>query len=116
MKSNVSKEGLIGVFYNMILNPSIGFFCNNPTANVENMDFAVGMIMDCLNRNKVAENTLVIFTSDNGPETLNRYGGAWRSHGSPGFLKGMKLHTHEAGIRVPGVMRWPLQIKAGQVS
>ena len=51
-------------------------------ANVENMDFAVGMIMDCLNRNKVAENTLVIFTSDNGPETLNRYGGAWRSHGS----------------------------------
>ena len=85
-------------------------------ANVENMDFAVGMIMDCLNRNKVAENTLVIFTSDNGPETLNRYGGAWRSHGSPGDLRGMKLHTHEAGIRVPGVMRWPLQIKAGQVS
>ena len=85
-------------------------------ANVENMDFAVGMIMDCLNRNKVAENTLVIFTSDNGPETLNRYGGAWRSHGSPGDLRGMKLHTYEAGIRVPGVMRWPLQIKAGQVS
>ena len=85
-------------------------------ANVENMDFAVGMIMDCLKRNKVAENTLVIFTSDNGPETSNRYGGAWRSHGSPGVLRGMKLHTHEAGIRVPGVMRWPLQIKAGQVS
>ena len=85
-------------------------------ANVENMDFAVGMIMDCLKRNKVAENTLVIFTSDNGPETLNRYGGAWRSHGSPGDLRGMKLHTYEAGIRVPGVMRWPLQIKAGQVS
>ena len=85
-------------------------------ANVENMDFAVGMIMDCLKRNKVAENTLVIFTSDNGPETLNRYGGAWRSHGSPGNLRGMKLHTYEAGIRVPGVMRWPLQIKAGQVS
>lgn len=85
-------------------------------ANVENMDFAVGMIMDCLAQNKVSENTLVIFTSDNGPETLNRYGGAWRSHGSPGDLRGMKLHTHEAGIRVPGIMRWPLQIKAGQLS
>ena len=85
-------------------------------ANVENMDYAVGMIMKCLKENDVDENTLVIFTSDNGPETLNRYGGAWRSHGSPGVLRGMKLHTHEAGIRVPGVMRWPLQIKAGQVS
>jgi len=85
-------------------------------ANVENMDSAVGMIMQCLKENNVDENTLVIFTSDNGPETLNRYGNAWRSHGSPGSLRGMKLHTHEAGIRVPGIMRWPLQIKSGQVS
>ncbi len=85
-------------------------------ANVENMDAAVGEITAALDRLKLAENTLLVFTSDNGPETLNRYGGAWRSHGTPGPLRGMKLHTHEAGIRVAGIMRWPLQVKAGQVS
>ena len=85
-------------------------------ANVENMDAAVGEIMTALDRLEVAENTLVIFTSDNGPETLNRYSKAWRSHGSPGPLRGMKLHTHEAGIRVNGIARWPIQIAAGQVS
>jgi arylsulfatase A len=85
-------------------------------ANVENMDAAVGEIMTALDRLDVAENTLVIFTSDNGPETLNRYSKAWRSHGTPGPLRGMKLHTHEAGIRVNGIARWPKQIDAGQTS
>lgn len=85
-------------------------------ANVENMDSTVGEITSALDRLKLTENTLVIFTSDNGPETLNRYRNAWRSHGSPGPLRGMKLHTHEAGTRVAGIMRWPLQIRAGQVS
>ncbi len=85
-------------------------------ANVENMDSAVGELMAALDRLAVADNTLVVFTSDNGPETLNRYRGAWRSHGSPGPLRGMKLHTHEAGIRVCGIARWPLQIDPGQTS
>ena len=85
-------------------------------ANVENMDSAVGQITRCLDRLNITKNTLVIFSSDNGPETLNRYRSAWRSHGSPGPLRGMKLHTHEAGIRVAGIMRWPIQIKAKQVS
>ena len=85
-------------------------------ANVENMDAAVGDLMAALDRLKVTDNTLVIFTSDNGPETLDRYNSAWRSHGTPGPLRGMKLHTHEAGIRVAGIARWPVQIKAGQVS
>ena len=85
-------------------------------ANVENMDSAVGQITLSLDRLNLTKNTLVIFSSDNGPETLNRYRNAWRSHGSPGPLRGMKLHTHEAGIRVAGIMRWPIQIKAKQVS
>jgi arylsulfatase A len=76
-------------------------------ANVENLDLAVGEVLDALDRLGRAENTLVFFTSDNGPETLNRYRGAERSFGSPGPLRGMKLWTTEAGFRVPGILRWP---------
>jgi len=57
-----------------------------------------------------------MFTSDNGPETLNRYRGAHRSFGSPGPLRGMKLHMYEGGIRVPGIIRWPGKVKPGSVS
>ncbi|MEM7013625.1 MAG: sulfatase-like hydrolase/transferase, partial [Verrucomicrobiota bacterium] len=61
-----------------------------------------------------AENTLVIFTSDNGPETLRRYRGAGRSFGVPDPLRGMKLWTTEAGFRVCGIAQWRGQITAGQ--
>lgn len=74
-------------------------------ANVENVDKAVGRLLKYLEE-KNNENTLIIFTSDNGPETLNRYRRAKNSYGSPGVLKGMKLWTTEAGFRVPGIIYW----------
>ena len=85
-------------------------------ANVENMDAAVGKLMAALDELKLANDTLVFFTSDNGPETLRRYGGAGRSYGSPGSLRGMKLWLYEGGIRVPGILRFPGRIKAGSES
>ncbi len=85
-------------------------------ANVANVDSAVGILMDRMEALGVDENTLVIFTSDNGPETLNRYPAANRSYGSPGGLKGMKLWTHEAGFRVPGIIYWPGRAEGGVVS
>lgn len=74
-------------------------------ANVANVDKAVGRMLDYL-KAKGLTNTLVVFTSDNGPETLNRYHKAFRSYGTPGDLKGMKLWTSEAGFRVPCIMAW----------
>ncbi|PQO48131.1 sulfatase [Blastopirellula marina] len=82
-------------------------------ANVTNMDRAVGRLMAKVDELNLRDNTLVVFTSDNGPETLNRYSSAWRSHGSPGPLRGMKLHIYDGGIRVPGIARMPGKIDAG---
>ncbi len=83
-------------------------------ANVTNMDAAVGRIVQYLREESLLENTLVVFTSDNGPETLRRYGGAARSYGTTGGLRAMKLHIYEGGIRVPGIIHWPAKIKAAR--
>lgn len=84
--------------------------------SVSLMDHEVGRLLKHLDDKKKRDNTLVFFTSDNGPETLNRYKGAQRSHGSPGPLRGMKLHMHEAGYRVPAILSWPGKTKAGTVT
>lgn len=83
-------------------------------ANVENIDLAVGRLLKALELTGKDENTLVFFTSDNGPETLDRYRGANRSYGKPDPLRGMKLWTTEAGFRVAGIARWPGTITANQ--
>ena len=85
-------------------------------ANVENIDRAVGGVLAYLKSAGIDEETLVIFTSDNGPETLSRYSRASRSWGRADPLRGMKLWTTEAGFRVAGIMRWPGRIKGDQVS
>ena len=84
--------------------------------DVTQMDAAVGKLLRYLKDNKLSDNTIVIFTSDNGPETLNRYKSANRSYGSPGSLRGMKLHVTEAGYRVPGIIRWPGKVTPNSVS
>ncbi len=85
-------------------------------ANVANMDQAVGRVIQSLEELGERENTLVVFTSDNGPETLSRYKNANRSHGQPGPLRGMKLWTTEAGFRVAGILNWPAKIKQPFIS
>jgi arylsulfatase A len=84
--------------------------------DVSQMDAAVGKLMKYLDDHGLRDNTLVFFSSDNGPETLRRYRGAERSYGSPGPLRGMKLHITEAGYRVPGVLRWPGHARPGTIS
>ena len=80
------------------------------------MDAAVGQLLRYLDDHGLRDTTFIYFSSDNGPETLKRYPGAARSYGSPGPLRGMKLHVTEAGYRVPGIMRWPGHVAAGVTS
>ncbi|WP_020468903.1 sulfatase-like hydrolase/transferase [Zavarzinella formosa] len=84
--------------------------------SVSLIDHEVGRLVKFLDHRKDAANTLVVFSSDNGPETLNRYKTANHSHGTPGPLRGMKLHMTEGGIRIPGIVKWPKVVKPGRVS
>ncbi|WP_421897585.1 sulfatase-like hydrolase/transferase [Marinoscillum sp.] len=74
-------------------------------ANVANVDLAVGRLVKYLEENG-HDNTLIVFTSDNGPETLLRYSKAIHSYGTTGGLKGRKLWTTDGGFKVPGIVHW----------
>lgn len=81
--------------------------------NITQLDDAFGKLMAAVDEMGYRKNTVVFFTSDNGPEGNGTSG---RTRGSTGGLRGRKRATHEGGIRVPGIVRWPGKIKAGSVS
>lgn len=76
--------------------------------NVTQMDAAFGHLMSGLDRLGYRDNTLVVFTADNGPEGDGLKG---RTRGSTAGLRGRKRHSHEGGIRVPGIVRWPGHVR-----
>ena len=64
---------------------------------VEELDWSVGQVLEALENAGVAEDTIVMVTSDNGP---------WFD-GSAGMLRGRKGQSHEGGFRIPFIVRWP---------
>ena len=78
---------------------------------IEEIDWSVGQILKTLRREALADNTLVVFTSDNGP---------WLDYdeqgGSAGFLREGKFTTWEGGMRVPALAWWPGRIPEGSVN
>jgi len=86
----------------------------NKAAMITRLDTDVGKLMDKLKELKIDQDTVVIFSSDNGP---HKEGGVDPNFfQSAGPLRGTKRDLYEGGIRVPLIVRWPAQIKAGQMS
>ncbi len=77
---------------------------------ISEIDWSVGEVLSCLERHKLTDNTIVIYTSDNGP---------WLSYGNhAGMTAGLKEGkgtSWEGGVRVPCIMRYPNKIPAGRV-
>ena len=76
------------------------------TTMIRHMDEGIGAVLDALRATGAAEDTLVVFTSDNGGE---RFSDTWP-------LIGKKMDLLEGGIRVPYIVRWPARVKAGGVT
>ncbi len=72
---------------------------------INEIDWSVGQVLDALKRTGIDENTVVVFTSDNGPTI-----------GSAKPFRGKKGGFREGGVREPAVIRWPGKIPAGQVN
>ena len=85
------------------------------------VDWVVGQVMDALERSGIRDDTLIVFTSDNGPEDRTPDGeGAYErsrlmAHYSMGPLRGIKRDAWEGGHRVPFLASWPAQIPGGSV-
>ncbi len=79
------------------------------------VDANVGEVLAALEKNGMTDNTMVIFTSDNGPvwydDDVKKYG-----HDSSGGLRGMKADAWECGHRMPFIVRWPGTVAAGSVT
>jgi len=102
--------------------PSLGQYANRDwpepekgrAAMISYMDRDIGRLMDQLDRLGLAENTVVIFSSDNGPHSE---GGSKREFfNSSGIYRGGKRYLYEGGVRVPTIVRWPGVVKPGSQS
>lgn len=78
---------------------------------VEELDWSVGQVLQTLRKENLDKNTLVVFTSDNGPWLVKDLTG-----GSAGLLRDGKGSTWDGGMRVPAIAWWPGAIKAGTVN
>ncbi|MCH1496972.1 MAG: sulfatase-like hydrolase/transferase [Rubripirellula sp.] len=90
---------------------------------VEEFDFETGRLLDALDELKLRDNTLVIYTSDNGPWNQDKYTQKKKGHpvdsifwGDAGSLRNGKGSPYEGGYRLPCIIRWPGKVPAGRTS
>ncbi len=73
---------------------------------VTDLDIHIGRLLQKLDELGLSENTLIVFSSDNGPEDINILNAAHSGVGSPGPLRGRKRSLYDGGVRVPFIAKW----------
>ncbi len=83
-------------------------------ASVTNLDEQIGRLLNRLDQLGLAENTVVIFSSDNGPEDIHIRNASHSGVGDPGPFRGRKRSIYEGGVREPFIVRWPGHVPASR--
>jgi arylsulfatase A-like enzyme len=84
-------------------------------ASITDLDTQVGRLMDALDEMGLLENTILFYSSDNGPEDYRITNASNAGVGSTGPLRARKRSMHEGGIRTLGLVRWPGKVPAGRL-
>ncbi len=113
------KEELVEKYRQKRGNDKENIFPNiHYAAMIESIDHNVGRIVNTLAQLKIDKNTLIVFTSDNGGLSVEEVP-SFAKHTPPtdnGALRGGKGYLYEGGIREPFIVKWPEQVKKGQIS
>lgn len=101
---------------NKALDRGVSFLRSDYVAILEHMDHSIGQLIDVLQELKIAENTLVVFVSDNGGCTMEEGAAGGRFPGNNGPHQGGKATTYQGGLNVPCLMNWKGRLPASIVS
>lgn len=85
-------------------------------ASIADLDAQIGRLLKELDALGLTDNTLVMFSSDNGPEDIHLTEAGHSGVGSAGPFRGRKRSLYEGGVRMPFIVRWPGKIPAGRVN
>ena len=98
------------------LDRGVSFLRSDYVAVLEHMDYNIGKLVDLLDELDIAENTLIVFVSDNGGCTMTENTAGGRFPGNNGPFRGSKATTYQGGLCVPFLMNWKGRIPQGTVS
>lgn len=98
-------------FYQKYIDAGLGDYEARYSSMVEGMDKSLGDLMDYLEKNDLAENTIILFMSDNGGFSLRPREGEMHTHNKP--LNSGKGSAYEGGIREPMIVKWPGKVNPG---